>query len=463
MADLSQIELNGTTYNIKDTTARGMIPTAVGEWLDDNITQQSGYVIDKSLKTENAAADAKAAGDRLECIENLDLVEITDYTTQSGAIYATNGSLVSSTTGRLATSYINVSQFQYIYYSYIKFAATSSNIGMAFYDVNKTYQSGFFSDLNSSVTEYDTELKCLNVPETAVYARFTLGGNPATFGEFKLYGSTTFNQQFKQASEATMSEITNSFFNVKRYGKIQSNVSNQKLIWIYKNRFGSIGRNADGSTYYNLLLTGDTFKNLGTSSNLNTITEQLTENDFMPFYMTNRHQLIVNISVKYKLLRSDSEAVSGHNSGNIYISTRNPITGNITSSFLTGSFVPHEIETHGDYRISISAILPEIYENQNIAIIYQIRYPEITESWTINLEKQIFFAQDAERGSLEKAIAYQEGSFIATKNYNINDIFIIGNQLFIATANITSGQNIVVGTNANYTNLGQLITNILNS
>ena len=38
MADLSQIELNGTTYNIKDTTARGMIPTAVGEWLDDNIT-----------------------------------------------------------------------------------------------------------------------------------------------------------------------------------------------------------------------------------------------------------------------------------------------------------------------------------------------------------------------------------------------------------------------------------------
>lgn len=43
--------------------AASVPPTYVTDWLDENITQETGYVIDKSLTIENAAADAKAAGD----------------------------------------------------------------------------------------------------------------------------------------------------------------------------------------------------------------------------------------------------------------------------------------------------------------------------------------------------------------------------------------------------------------
>lgn len=43
--------------------AASIPPTYVTDWLDENITQETGYVIDQSLTIENAAADAKAAGD----------------------------------------------------------------------------------------------------------------------------------------------------------------------------------------------------------------------------------------------------------------------------------------------------------------------------------------------------------------------------------------------------------------
>lgn len=36
MADLSKIKLNGTEYNIKDATARGLIPTAISDLQNDS-------------------------------------------------------------------------------------------------------------------------------------------------------------------------------------------------------------------------------------------------------------------------------------------------------------------------------------------------------------------------------------------------------------------------------------------
>ena len=43
--------------------AIGDVPQIVSDWIDDNLMQETGYVIDASLTTANAAADAKAAGD----------------------------------------------------------------------------------------------------------------------------------------------------------------------------------------------------------------------------------------------------------------------------------------------------------------------------------------------------------------------------------------------------------------
>ena len=41
------------------------IPDAVADWLEDNVDPETGYVLDSTLSIANAAADAKAVGDRL--------------------------------------------------------------------------------------------------------------------------------------------------------------------------------------------------------------------------------------------------------------------------------------------------------------------------------------------------------------------------------------------------------------
>ena len=47
------------------------VPGIVTDWLEDNITQETGYVIDDSLTVEGAAADAKSVGDKLTEINNM--------------------------------------------------------------------------------------------------------------------------------------------------------------------------------------------------------------------------------------------------------------------------------------------------------------------------------------------------------------------------------------------------------
>lgn len=42
----------------------------VTDWLEDHITQETGYVIDDTLTVQGAAADAKAAGDRISQAES---------------------------------------------------------------------------------------------------------------------------------------------------------------------------------------------------------------------------------------------------------------------------------------------------------------------------------------------------------------------------------------------------------
>lgn len=48
----------------------GTISEDVTSWLEDNITQETGYVIDDTLTVQGAAADAKAAGDRIYQVES---------------------------------------------------------------------------------------------------------------------------------------------------------------------------------------------------------------------------------------------------------------------------------------------------------------------------------------------------------------------------------------------------------
>ena len=56
----------GMSQNIADATAN---------WLEENITQETGYVLDDSLTVTGAAADAKAVGDILLPLKT---VEVTN-------------------------------------------------------------------------------------------------------------------------------------------------------------------------------------------------------------------------------------------------------------------------------------------------------------------------------------------------------------------------------------------------
>ena len=46
------------------------VAETVTEWLEENVDPDSGYVIDKSLTIEGAAADAKATGDGIDDLKS---------------------------------------------------------------------------------------------------------------------------------------------------------------------------------------------------------------------------------------------------------------------------------------------------------------------------------------------------------------------------------------------------------
>ena len=58
------------------------IKTAVAEWLAENVDPETGYVLDKTLSIEGAAADAKAAGDA--CNELKSAIRVNHMTDYSG-------------------------------------------------------------------------------------------------------------------------------------------------------------------------------------------------------------------------------------------------------------------------------------------------------------------------------------------------------------------------------------------
>ena len=56
------------------------ITQAVTDWLDENVVQETGYVIDKTLLVEDAAADAKTVGDKIADVKSA-ISDLSDYVT----------------------------------------------------------------------------------------------------------------------------------------------------------------------------------------------------------------------------------------------------------------------------------------------------------------------------------------------------------------------------------------------
>ncbi len=68
-ADLSESDLSLIQEAINSTNPQA-IATAVGDWMDDNLTNPTNPVVDASLTVSGAAADAKKTGDEISALKS---------------------------------------------------------------------------------------------------------------------------------------------------------------------------------------------------------------------------------------------------------------------------------------------------------------------------------------------------------------------------------------------------------
>lgn len=87
------------------------------------------------------------------------------------------------------TDYVDVSMCSNVIYRLAKTTVASTSVGLAFYDSTKTFiqNSGEQIESGQAAIGY-AGLKQIDVPSTAVYARFSTLHDTTTYGDFELYG-----------------------------------------------------------------------------------------------------------------------------------------------------------------------------------------------------------------------------------------------------------------------------------
>lgn len=116
------------------------IASAVADWCDENITEDPTVVIDKSLLTEGAAADAKAAGDRIGVLENMSNPKKTYLLTpfEQGTINGTTGEIETTDTTKCHVGKIAVKKGDSIAYARYN-SKTASSATIFYYDENGAF------------------------------------------------------------------------------------------------------------------------------------------------------------------------------------------------------------------------------------------------------------------------------------------------------------------------------------
>ena len=102
-------------------------------------------------------------------------------------IYYGTGELRSSS-AYCTTNYIDVTLYTSLLYKRIGVTGSSTNYSMAFYDKDKVYISSERASFSQSAYGYLAQLKQIDVPSNAVYARFTIIKDSVTYGDFAVYG-----------------------------------------------------------------------------------------------------------------------------------------------------------------------------------------------------------------------------------------------------------------------------------
>lgn len=144
-------------------------------------------------------------GDDVEDINNLltgstaydDVVDIPYVIDGSGYVKATDGTIASSSNFS-HTGYVDVHQYSHILYKRSKSTNSHPLTGIALYDGNKQYITGFYSQELASAAGYMSELQDINVAlYNAKYVRFSVYSNTSTYGDFELKGKTNQNEAIR--------------------------------------------------------------------------------------------------------------------------------------------------------------------------------------------------------------------------------------------------------------------------
>lgn len=182
---INQMALDGTLLQIIESTVQSTTVTAASAWLAENITQETGYVLDTTLTVAGAAADAKATGTKIAGIETVtikSLEEITTLTltpTTTKTCIALNGSITAIDNNAWATSsLVDISEYDYLL---VTAGSGYNKLVYAFYDENETFISGLNSGSSTmSISQQETA-----IPADAVYIRLA---KSAISGAMKLKG-----------------------------------------------------------------------------------------------------------------------------------------------------------------------------------------------------------------------------------------------------------------------------------
>lgn len=235
---------------------------------------------------------------------------------------------------------------------------------------------------------------------------------------------------------------------------LASNVgaANHRFIQLDHNSINqfTVREDAGGSTFYSYLISNNP-RYLG--GNITTTINNLEPNDFTDFDIYSNQSIVVNIETYTK----NHNPNIGSEGPQIYIATYNPNTGE-KKYYLAFSVTGTTDGLIAGTTTNLFDSLPEIRENKNIAIIYTSRRPSV-ECKTV-----IEFNTTREPITILKEISSDvENSGKATKAYSINDFLMMNNTLYLVTANISSGEDIIVGTNVSATTVGEQLTALLNS
>lgn len=185
--------------------------------IPNNAVSYLELILDNNLIESGKIPDSKSTGDALRRVRydlistrdsliNIDFFELYWNDGGPNAInYKAPGNEVTSS-GYAHTDYIMVLGFSRI--KYMRNSSTAPNpVGMSFYDANYDWISGLRGNAYSS-----SEMPIiweLNVPDNAVYARFSYREDTITYGEFQIFGlqKTSANINYPNASVSMFEKI----------------------------------------------------------------------------------------------------------------------------------------------------------------------------------------------------------------------------------------------------------------